>query len=217
MAPLSTSTLNMLSWQPATRISRVPLEVKFMHLKSLNSALLYNHRQPLLVYAAPLSFADANIRQMPVSEAATVRVVNALFRDGEDALVGEEKLLDGPIGRSMSAVRGISLEVWSVEGRDPALCVVSYPVPEAGRVRTYSHGCYPSRAAPASCQRQMSRWARRGHVVRVVAVERLLAVDLSATMRLHCVVFVAGQAWEGPYLVPVRLHGESACRNPVDL
>ena len=131
---------------------------------------------------------------MPVSEAATVRVVNALFRDGKNALVGEEKLLNGPIGRSMSTVRGISLEVWAVEGRDPPLCVVSYDVSEAGRVRTYSHGCYPSIAAPASCQRQMSRWARRGDVVRVVAVERLLAIDLSATMRFHCVVFVAGQA-----------------------
>lgn len=119
MMPFSTSTLNICAWHPATRISRVPLEVKFMHIISLNSALLYADGQPLPL--CTLSLSAANIRQVPLCESAAVGIVDALFRDGENPLLGEEELLDGAIGRRMSAVRGVAFEVRAVEGRDAPL------------------------------------------------------------------------------------------------
>ena len=90
-----------------------------MHVISLNSALLYADGQPLPLCALPPS--AANIRQVPLCESATVGIVDALFRDGENALLGEEKLLDGAIGRRMSAVRGVAFEVRAVKGRDAPL------------------------------------------------------------------------------------------------
>jgi len=66
------------------------------------------------------------VRQVPLCESAAVGIVNALFRDGENALLGEEELLDGAIGRRMSAVRGIAFEVRAVERRDTPM-VVSCP------------------------------------------------------------------------------------------
>lgn len=78
-------------------------------------------------------------------------------------------------------------------------------------MRTYSHGCCLSTAAPGSCRRRRSRWARAGDVARGVGVGRLLAVELSATMWLPCIVVVE------PHLVPIRLHGECACGNAVGL
>lgn len=90
-----------------------------MHVISLNSALLYADGQPLPLCApSPLV---ANIRQMPLCESAAVGVMDALFRDGEDALLGEEKLLDRTVGRRMSAVRSVAFEVRAVEGRDAPL------------------------------------------------------------------------------------------------
>ena len=56
-----------------------------------------------------------------MGEAAAVRVVDALLGDGEDALVGEEELLDGPVGRCVSSIGRVSLEVRAVKGRDAAL------------------------------------------------------------------------------------------------
>lgn len=50
-------------------------------------------------------------------------VVQALLGDGENALVGEEKLLDRALGGCMSAVRGIARELGAIVGCDAALVV----------------------------------------------------------------------------------------------
>ena len=122
---------------------------------------------------------------MPMGESAPMGVVNALLGDGKNALVGEEKLLNRPVGWRMSAVGGVPLQVRAVEGCDPSLCSVSHDALEAGRVRTYSHGCCLSIAVPGSCQKRRSIWARQRDAVLGVAVERLLALEPSAMMRLH--------------------------------
>jgi hypothetical protein len=61
-------------------------------------------------------------------------VVNALLRDGEHALFGEEELLDRPIRRRMSAVRGIAFEMGTVKGRDTTLHRVSLAASGVGTV-----------------------------------------------------------------------------------
>lgn len=114
-------------------------------------------------------------------EAAPVGVMDALLGDGEDALVGEEELLNRAVGRRVSAIRGISFKVRSIKGRDPSLGSVSCNALQAGRVRTYSHGCYLSIAVLGLCQKRMWIWARQGDVVLGAAVERLLAVGLSVS------------------------------------
>jgi hypothetical protein len=48
-------------------------------------------------------------------------IMDALFRDGKDALLGEEELLDRAIGRRMSAVRSVAFEMRTVKGRDASL------------------------------------------------------------------------------------------------
>jgi len=117
--PLSTSTLYICSWHPATSISRVPLEVKFMHLRSLKSTLLCASNQQLrdrvhgsLVY---------DIRQMPLCKPTTVGVMNALFGYRKDPFIREQELLYRPVGSRMPAIRRISLEVRPVKGCNSAL------------------------------------------------------------------------------------------------
>jgi hypothetical protein len=58
---------------------------------------------------------------MPLCDTATVRVVNALLRDGEDALFGDEELLDGAFGGGVCAVGRVALERGAVERRNSAL------------------------------------------------------------------------------------------------
>lgn len=115
-------------------------------------------------------------------------VVNALLGDGDDALVGEKKLLNRPVGWRVSTIGRIPLEVRTVKGRDPSLCTVSYDALEAGRVRTYSHGCCLSIAVLGSCQKRMSIWVRQGDAVLGAAVERLLALEPLAMMCFNVVV-----------------------------
>lgn len=42
-------------------------------------------------------------------------IVNALFRNGQDAFVGEEELLDRAIACCVRAVRGVTLKMGSVK------------------------------------------------------------------------------------------------------
>lgn len=56
-----------------------------------------------------------NVREVPLCYAAPVRVVDTLLRNGQDALLGEEELLDRPVGGGMAAVRGVAFERWAVE------------------------------------------------------------------------------------------------------
>jgi hypothetical protein len=75
--------------------------------------------------------------------------VNALSRDRKNALVGEQKLLDGAIGGRMCPVRRVALEVVAKEGCDASLDVVRTKATTAGGARTYSLCCCPSIAIPA--------------------------------------------------------------------
>jgi hypothetical protein len=72
-----------------------------MHLRSLNSELLFIENQRC-VSSSILLMSD--VRQMPLCQAATMSIVNALSRDGEDALIGKEELLNGAVGGRMAAV-----------------------------------------------------------------------------------------------------------------
>lgn len=63
-----------------------------------------------------------NIRQVPLCYASPVRIVDTLLRDREDALLGEEELLDWPFRGSMAAVGGISFECCAIVGGNAALC-----------------------------------------------------------------------------------------------
>jgi hypothetical protein len=47
--------------------------------------------------------------------------VNALPGNGQNALVGKEKLLDRPVGGSVTAVRSVAFELGTVEGGDTSL------------------------------------------------------------------------------------------------
>jgi hypothetical protein len=58
---------------------------------------------------------------MPLCKPTAVGVVNALLRDREDALLGEEELLDGAFGKRMTAIGRVTFEVRPVEGDDPSL------------------------------------------------------------------------------------------------
>jgi hypothetical protein len=120
----------------------VPLEVKFMHFKSVNSALLDASSQHCLYVFSP--FIIPNIRQMPLCKPTTVGVVNAVLRNGKNALLGEEKLLDGAVGGRMTTVGRVAFEVRAEEGRDASLGMVRIIVTTAGCARTYSLGCCPS-------------------------------------------------------------------------
>lgn len=73
-----------------------------MHLRSLKSGLLYVTCQHVLLPLAAVVLS--NVRQVPLGQAASMRVVNALSRNGEDALVGEEELLHRAVGCGMAAV-----------------------------------------------------------------------------------------------------------------
>jgi hypothetical protein len=53
IVPFSTSNLNICSWHPAIKISRVPLEVKFMHFRSLKSGFLRATDQHALWCGSP--------------------------------------------------------------------------------------------------------------------------------------------------------------------
>jgi hypothetical protein len=55
-----------------------------------------------------------DVRQMPLCQTTAVRVVNALSRDGDDALVREQELLNGTVGRCVAAIRRVSFELWAV-------------------------------------------------------------------------------------------------------
>jgi hypothetical protein len=48
-------------------------------------------------------------------------IMDALFRNGKDALLSEEELLDRAIGRRMSTVRRVAFEMRAVKGRDAPL------------------------------------------------------------------------------------------------
>lgn len=65
--------------------------------------------------------AGPDVRQVPLCDAASVSVVNALLRDGQDALLGEEELPDWAFGGGMGTVRSVSLESGAVEGSDAPL------------------------------------------------------------------------------------------------
>jgi hypothetical protein len=91
-----------------------------MHVMSLNSPLLYADCQSLPLHMPPPRPA-ANIRQMPLCEPAAMGIMDALFRNGKDALLSEEELLDRAIGRRMSTVRRVAFEMRAVKGRDAPL------------------------------------------------------------------------------------------------
>jgi hypothetical protein len=151
-----------------------------MHFRSLKSALLHAEISSYsYVLAAPLLYR--NIRQVPLCKPAAVGVVNALPRDRKNALVGEQKLLDGAIGGRMSPVGCIALEMVTKEGCDASLDVVRMKVTTAGGTRTYSLGCYLSIATPAWYQRRMWICVQQEDVVPGAAIERRLAGSQSVT------------------------------------
>jgi hypothetical protein len=68
-----------------------------------------------------------NVRQMPLCQATTVGVVDALSRYGEDALIGEEELLHRTIGGCMGTIGSIALELRAIQGGYASL--VKYKLP----------------------------------------------------------------------------------------
>lgn len=148
---------------------------------------------------------------MPLCYAAPVGVVYALFRDREDALLGEEELLDRPFGRSMTAVGGVSLESCAVErGNAPLHRCES--VQQGWRQLRCSRGCCRSTAVLETCQRQRSLRAWEGGVVLEEAAARMQAVDAFISyrsLRNAAHVVRGASSIGGAYLVPVRLHSDS--------
>ena len=66
-----------------------------------------------------------NVRQVPLRYPTTYGEMCALLRNGEDALLGEEELLDGAFASCMSAIRGITLEARAIEGGNSSLHLLS--------------------------------------------------------------------------------------------
>ena len=111
-----------------------------------------------------------------------MRVMYALLRDRYYALLGEEELFDRAVGDDVSAIGSIALEVWSIEGGDPALPMYKPAGIRSWHDRTYSHGCCRSTAVLEWYRMRMSRWVPQDDAALEEVVEQSLAVYQSVAM-----------------------------------
>jgi hypothetical protein len=152
--------------------------VKFMHLRSLNSACLQS-----LSNMPGDGVVSRNIRQVPLRHTAAEGIVYALSGHREYALLREEELLDGALIGSVGAVGCIAFEAGPVKGGDSTLSYRS-----AGGVihkrpfRTYSHTHCRSKAVPGWYRMRKCSPAWPGDGAQEGATARLQAKDWSTTL-----------------------------------
>lgn len=133
ISPLLTSTTNIVSCRPATRISEVALEVKLMHRRSRISSVLYhiNAHSRSAFTDSETDSTSSSIRQQclrymwPDWWSPSYGHVDTPRTQGDDAFFIVQQLMDGALGRRVRAKGGIFLKIVSVERRNSALCVVT--------------------------------------------------------------------------------------------
>lgn len=194
IVPFSTSILNICSWQPATSISRVPFDVKFMHFRSLNSGLLQGVYQYRRCHAGRRS---VGIHEVPLCQPATRGIMHTRLRYGQYTLLGEEELLHGPFSSSMSTVGRISVKRRSMEGGDSTLRGCQSRSRAYRCRRTYSHTHCPSTAVLARYQRRKWLPASQDDVGPGAAAERTQASRVS-------MIWTSGQSCRGCWSYPSK-------------
>jgi len=151
---------------------------------------------------------------MPLRDSPAQGVVYALFRNREDALVGEEQLFDSALGRGVSAVRRVTLERGTVKGGDSALQASARVLSWFGQ--TCSHSRCRSTAVLGMCRkrRRLPAWAGGVGLAegagRSQATWPLSLCFCCSRICLQSDNAAGSMAARGLHLVPVGLHGEDA-------